>query len=171
VILRSQVIGVLVCYGRDPHRHSGQELELLQLVALLARVAIETVRVAEGQRRAVEELRDLSRRLREQNEELRRLSAMQSQLAEELSDPDTTTLEHTVRTLAELTRRAVLVAGRPGTRWSTPARLRSGRSSSHSSLVRPSLRRPSSAGTHHAQLLATSLTRAALPDQACRLQS
>ena len=114
VILRSQVIGVLVCYGRDPHRHTGRELEALQLVARLAGVAIETARVAEGQRRAVDELRELSSRLQCQNEELRRLNAMQSQLAEDLADPDARTLERTVRTLAELTRRAVLVAAPAG---------------------------------------------------------
>lgn len=114
VILRSQVIGVLVCYGRATHQHSGQELELLQLVARLAGVAIETARVAEGKRRAVDELRELSSRLQRQNEELRRLSAMQSQLAEDLADPDATTLERTVRTLAQLTQRAVLVASPAG---------------------------------------------------------
>lgn len=109
VILRSQVIGVLVCYGRDTHDHSSEELELLQLVARLAGVAIETARVAEGKRRAVDELRELSSQLQRQNEELLHLSAIQSQLTEDLADPDATTLDHTVRTLAELTKRAILV--------------------------------------------------------------
>src|SRR5262249_7339514 len=110
----SQVIGVLVCYGRDPHQPSGQELELLQLVARLAGVAIETARVAEGQRRAADELRELSSRLQRQNDELRRLSAMQWQLAEYLAEPDAATLERTARTLAGLTHRAVLVAAPAG---------------------------------------------------------
>jgi transposase-like protein len=114
VILRSQAIGLLTCYGRDPHQPSREELELLQLVARLAGVAIETARVAAGQRRAVDELRELSTRLRQQNEELLRLSAIQSRLAAELADPDVTALERTAGTLAELTGRAVLVADPAG---------------------------------------------------------
>lgn len=114
VIVRSQAIGVLVCYGREPRRNPTEEIELLQLVARLAGVAIETARVAEGQRRAVDDLRELSGQLRRQNEELNRLSAMQFQLAQTLADPDGTALERTARALAELTARAVLVAAPPG---------------------------------------------------------
>ncbi len=114
VIVRSHAIGVLVCYGREPRRHPTEEIELLQLVARLAGVAIETARVAEGQRRAVADLRQLSDQLRRQNEELSRLSAMQFQLAQTLADPDGSALERTARTLAELTARAVLVAAPPG---------------------------------------------------------
>jgi hypothetical protein len=114
VIVRSQAIGVLVCYGRAPRRHPGEEIELLQLVAWLAGVAIETARVAEWQRRSVEELRELSEQLGRQNEELSRLSAMQLRLTQTLADPDATTLERTAQTLAELTARSVLVSAPSG---------------------------------------------------------
>jgi GAF domain-containing protein len=114
VIVRSQAIGLLTCYGRDPRQPSRDELELLQVVARLAGVAIETARVAEGQRAAVDELRELTTRLRQQNEELLRLSAIQSRLAAELAAPDVAALERTAGTLAELTDRAVLVADPSG---------------------------------------------------------
>jgi len=114
VILRSRVIGVLNCYGRTPHRHTPAELELLQLVARLAGAAIETARVAEGQRQAASELRDLSERLREQNRELSILSAVQSRLTQHLNVPDATAVERTAQTLAEITDRSVLIAGRAG---------------------------------------------------------
>jgi len=114
VILRSQVIGVLTCYGHEPHHPSTDELELLQLVGRLAGIAIETARVAEGQRRALAELRRLSERLHHQNEELSRLSAIQSRLTGELAQPDATAVERTARTLAEITERAVLVSGPTG---------------------------------------------------------
>jgi hypothetical protein len=114
VIVRSQAIGVLVCYGRAPRHHPGQEIELLQLVARLAGVAIETARVADGQRRGVEELRELGEQLSRQNEELSRLSAMQLRLTQTLDDPDATTLELIAQTLAELTARSVLVSGPSG---------------------------------------------------------
>ena len=114
VIVRSQAIGVLVCYGRAPRRHPSEEIELLQLVARLAGVAIETARVAEGQRRDVEELRELGEQLGRQNEELSRLSAMQLRLTQTLADPDATTLERTAQTLAELTARSVLVSAPSG---------------------------------------------------------
>jgi GAF domain-containing protein len=110
VIVRSQVIGVLNCYGREPHHHSPEEVELLQLVARLAGVAIETARVAEGQREAVAKLRELSEQLREQNRELSRLSSIQSRLTKHLTQPDATAVERTAGTLADLTGRAVLVA-------------------------------------------------------------
>jgi hypothetical protein len=114
VIVRSQAIGVLVCYGHAPRRHPMVEIELLQLVARLAGVAIETARVAEGQRRGVEELRELGEQLGRQNEELSRLSAMQLRLTQTLADPDATTLERTAQTLAELTARSVLVSAPSG---------------------------------------------------------
>jgi hypothetical protein len=114
VIVRSQAIGVLVCYGRAPRRHPGEEVELLQLVARLAGVAIETARVAEWQRRSVEELRELSEQLGRQNEQLSRLGAMQLRLTQTLADPDATTLERTAQTLAELTARSVLVSAPSG---------------------------------------------------------
>ena len=114
IVVRSQPIGVLVCYGREPRQHSAEEIELLQLVARLAGVAIETARVAEGQRRAHDDLRALSEQLRRQNEELLRLNSMQFQLAETLADPDATALERTARTLAEITERSVLVASSTG---------------------------------------------------------
>ncbi len=110
VIVRSQAIGVLVCYGRAPRHHPSEEIELLQLVARLAGVAIETARVAEGQRRGVEELRELGEQLSRQNQELSRLSAMQLRLTQTLDDPDATTLELIAQTLAELTDRSVLVS-------------------------------------------------------------
>jgi len=110
VIASSRVIGVLDCYGAEPHHHTAEELEFLQLVARLAGVAIETARVAEGQRQATLRLRDLSERLRRQNEELSRLSLAQARLAEGLTQVDATAVERTVRTLAELTEGAVLVS-------------------------------------------------------------
>jgi hypothetical protein len=110
VIANSQVIGVLDCYGSEPHYHTAEELEFLQLMARLAGVAIETARVAEGQREATARLRDLSERLRRQNEELSRLSLAQTRLAEGLTQVDATAVERTARTLAELTEGAVLVA-------------------------------------------------------------
>jgi sugar diacid utilization regulator len=114
VIVRSHVIGVLVCYGRRPHQHSREEVDLLQLIARLAGIAIETARVAEGQRQASEELRRLSERLQEQNRELSRLSSIQARLTAQLVYPDATAVERTARTLGEITGRAVLVAGRAG---------------------------------------------------------
>ena len=114
VIVRSLVIGVLVCYGRAPHQHSRDELDLLQLVSRLAGIAIETARVADGQRQASDELRKLSERLQAQNKELAQLSSIQARLTEELVHPDATAVERTTRTLAEITDRAVLVAGRAG---------------------------------------------------------
>lgn len=114
VIVRSRVIGVLVCYGREPHLHSREEVDLLQLISRLAGTAIETARVAEGQRQASEELRTLTVRLQEQNQELSRLSSIQARLTAELVHPDATAVERTARTLAEITGRAVLVAGRAG---------------------------------------------------------
>ncbi|HLH70647.1 MAG TPA: GAF domain-containing protein [Candidatus Dormibacteraeota bacterium] len=110
VIASSRVIGVLDCYGAEPHRHTAEELEFLQLVARLAGVAIETARVAEGQRQATVRLRDLSERLRRRNEELSRLSLAQTRLAEGLAQVDATAVERTARTLAELTEGAVLVS-------------------------------------------------------------
>lgn len=114
VILRSQVIGVLTCYGHQPHRPSSEELEVLQLVGRLAGIAIETARVAEGQRKALAELRQLSERLHGQNQELSRLSAIQSRLTGELAQPDATAVERIARTLAAITERAVLVSGPTG---------------------------------------------------------
>jgi sugar diacid utilization regulator len=114
VIVRARVIGVLNCYGREPHEHTAEELELIQLVARMAGVAIETARAADMQRDSAEELRRLSARLREQNAELARVTAIQSRLAETLAHPDATALERTAQTLAETTGRAVLVWGRGG---------------------------------------------------------
>jgi sugar diacid utilization regulator len=114
VIVRARVIGVLNCYGREPHQHTADELELLQLVARMAGVAIETARAADMQRDSAEELRRLSAQLREQNAELARLTGIQSRLAETLTQPEATALEHTAQTLAETTGRAVLVWGRGG---------------------------------------------------------
>jgi DNA-binding PucR family transcriptional regulator len=114
VIVRARVIGVLNCYGRRPHEHTADELELLQLVARMAGVAIETARAAEMQRDSAEELRRLSARLREQNAELARLTAIQSRLAETLAHADVTAVERTAETLAETTGRGVLVWGRGG---------------------------------------------------------
>jgi GAF domain-containing protein len=114
VIVRARVIGVLNCYGRRPHEHTAEELELLQLVARMAGVAIETARAADMQRDSAEELRRLSARLREQNAELARLTTIQSRLAETLAQPDASALERTAQTLAETTGRAVLVWGRGG---------------------------------------------------------
>lgn len=114
VIVRARVIGVLNCYGRRPHEHTPDELELLQLVARMAGVAIETARAADMQRESAEELRRLSTQLREQNAELARLTAIQSRLAETLTQPEATALERTAQTLAETTGRAVLVWGRGG---------------------------------------------------------
>lgn len=114
VIVRARVIGVLNCYGGEPHQHSSGELELLKLVARMAGVAIETARAAEGQRDAAEELRRLSQRLQQQNAELARLTAIQSQLAQTLAEADVTAVERTAATLAEATGRAVLVWGRGG---------------------------------------------------------
>lgn len=114
VIVRSQVIGVLVGYGRDRHQHSRDELDLLQLISRLAGTAIETARIAEGQRRASEELRNLTIGLQEQNLELSHLSSIQARLTAQLVYPDATAVERTARTLAEITSRAVLVAGRGG---------------------------------------------------------
>lgn len=114
VILRSQVIGVLTCYGHQPHQPSSEEQELLQLVGRLAGIAIETARIAEGKRQALAELRQLSERLHQQNEELSRLSAIQSRLTGELAQPDATAVERTARALAEITDRAILVSGPTG---------------------------------------------------------
>ncbi|MBJ7601790.1 MAG: GAF domain-containing protein [Candidatus Dormibacteraeota bacterium] len=114
VIVRSRVIGVLVCYSGEPHLHSREELDLLQLVSRLAGIAIETARVAAGQRQASDELRRLSERLQEQNRELARLSSIQARLTEQLVHPDATAVERIARTLAEITTRSVLVAGRSG---------------------------------------------------------
>jgi len=114
VIVRARVIGVLNCYGREAHEHTAEELELLQLVARMAGVAIETARAADMQRDSAEELRRLSAQLREQNAELARLTAIQSRLAETLTQPEATALERTAQTLAETTGRAVLVWGRGG---------------------------------------------------------
>jgi GAF domain-containing protein len=114
VIVRARVIGVLNCYGNEPHAHTPDELELLQLVARMAGVAIETARAADAQRDSAEQLRLLSGRLREQNAELARLTSIQSRLAETLAQADATAVERTADTLAETTGRAVLVWGRGG---------------------------------------------------------
>jgi sugar diacid utilization regulator len=114
VIVRARVIGVLNCYGREPHAHTPDELELLQLVARMAGVAIETARAADMQRDSAEQLRRLSAQLREQNAELARLTSIQSRLAETLAQADVTAVERTAETLAETTGRAVLVWGRGG---------------------------------------------------------
>ena len=112
VIVRARVIGVLNCYGNEPHAHTPDELELLQLVARMAGVAIETARAADMQRDTAEQLRLLSGRLREQNAELARVTAIQSRLAETLAQADATAVERTADTLAETTGRSVLVLGR-----------------------------------------------------------
>lgn len=114
VIVRARVIGVLNCYGNEPHAHTPDELELLQLVARMAGVAIETARAADMQRDSAEQLRRLSGQLREQNAELARLTSIQSRLAETLAQADVTAVERTAETLAETTGRAVLVWGRGG---------------------------------------------------------
>jgi sugar diacid utilization regulator len=114
VIVRARVIGVLNCYGREPHAHTPDELELLHLVARMAGVAIETARAADMQRDSAEQLRRLSAQLREQNAELARLTSIQSRLAETLAQADATAVERTADTLAETTGRAVLVWGRGG---------------------------------------------------------
>jgi GAF domain-containing protein len=114
VIVRARVIGVLNCYGREPHAHTPDELELLHLVARMAGVAIETARAADMQRDSAEQLRHLSAQLREQNAELARLTSIQSRLAETLAQADATAVERTADTLAETTGRAVLVWGRGG---------------------------------------------------------
>ncbi|MDR0357994.1 MAG: GAF domain-containing protein [bacterium] len=114
VILRSQVIGVLNCYGSSVRHHSAQERELLQLVARLAGVAIETARAAEKQRRTAADLRELSEQLQAQNRELTRLSSIQARLTEQLANPDALAVERTARVLSEITERAVLVAGTRG---------------------------------------------------------
>lgn len=114
VVVRARVIGVLNCYGREPHAHTPDELELLHLVARMAGVAIETARAADMQRDSAEQLRTLSARLREQNAELARLTSIQSRLAETLAQADATAVERTADTLAETTGRAVLVWGRGG---------------------------------------------------------
>ncbi len=114
VIVRARVIGVLNCYGREPHAHTPDELELLHLVARMAGVAIETARAADMQRDSAEQLRLMSGRLREQNAELARLTSIQSRLAETLAQADATAVERTAETLAETTGRAVLVWGRGG---------------------------------------------------------
>ncbi len=114
VIVRSQVIGVLVCYGRDPHQHAREELDLLQLVSRLAGIAIETARVADGQRRVSGELRTLSERLKDRNVELVRLSSIQTRLIEQLVQPGAMAVEGTARILSEITGSSVLVAGRAG---------------------------------------------------------
>jgi sugar diacid utilization regulator len=114
VIVRARVIGVLNCYGNEPHAHTPDELELLQLVARMAGVAIETARAADMQRDSAEQLRLLSAQLREQNAELARLTSIQSRLAETLAQADVTAVERTAETLAETTGRAVLVWGRGG---------------------------------------------------------
>jgi GAF domain-containing protein len=114
VVVRARVIGVLNCYGREPHEHTPDELELLHLVARMAGVAIETARAADMQRDSAEELRRLSARLREQNAELARLTAIQSRLAETLAHADVTAVERTAETLGETTGRAVLVWSRGG---------------------------------------------------------
>jgi GAF domain-containing protein len=114
IIVRSQVIGVLDCYGHKPHQHSREELDVLQLISRLAGIAIETARIADCQRAASAELRRLTDRLQEQNHELSQLSSIQARLTQQLVQPDATAVERTARTLAEITGRAVLVAGRNG---------------------------------------------------------
>jgi sugar diacid utilization regulator len=114
VIVRARVIGVLNCYGNEPHQHTPDELELLQLVARMAGVAIETARAADMQRDSAEQLRRLSAQLRAQNAELARLTSIQSRLAETLAQADATAVERTADTLAETTGRAVLVWSRGG---------------------------------------------------------
>jgi sugar diacid utilization regulator len=114
VIVRARVIGVLNCYGNEPHAHTPDELELLHLVARMAGVAIETARAADAQRDSAEQLRELSAQLRRQNAELARLTSIQSRLAETLAQADASAVERTAETLAETTGRAVLVWGRGG---------------------------------------------------------
>jgi GAF domain-containing protein len=114
VIVRARVIGVLNCYGNEPHAHTPGELELLHLVARMAGVAIETARAADAQRDAAEQLRELSAQLRRQNAELARLTSIQSRLAETLAQADASAVERTAETLAETTGRAVLVWSRGG---------------------------------------------------------
>jgi GAF domain-containing protein len=114
IVVRSHVIGVLDCYRSQPHRHRGEELQLLQLVARLAGVAIETAQLADSQRRAVDDLRALTERLRRQNQELSWLNLAQARLTEDLAAVDATAVERTAGALASLASVGVLVSGAEG---------------------------------------------------------
>jgi GAF domain-containing protein len=115
VIARAAVIGVLNCYGSESHEHTEDELDLLQVLARLAGVAIETARVAEEQRAAQNQLRELSERLGEQNRQLSTLTTIQTRFVEEVAaQPMASVVERIAATLAGVTRRAVLVSGANG---------------------------------------------------------
>jgi DNA-binding PucR family transcriptional regulator len=88
IVARGRVLGTLNCYGREPHEHSADEVELLQTVARLAGVAVETAMIAEHLHESADEQRRLSLELSRRNDDLQELSRAQIALAEALADAD-----------------------------------------------------------------------------------
>lgn len=114
VVVRSRMIGVLTCYNPEPRRHSEEEVEVLQLVARLAGVAIETARMASEQRRATEALRTQTEQLHQKNQKLSELFAAVSRLTGVLAHADVTVVMRVAEALADISGRSVLVCGGDG---------------------------------------------------------
>lgn len=114
VIVRAQVIGVLNCYGNDAREQTREAAELLEVVARLAGVAIETARVADLRRTAQNELLETTARLDERNRQLAHLATLQARLAEDVALPGEIAVDRAARTLAEALARSVVVTNRAG---------------------------------------------------------
>lgn len=114
IIQQSRVIGILNCYWSNPYSPDPTQMHLLELMARLSGIAIETARLGEQQGATLKELEASRDQLATQNDQLTRILAAHGRMLESLEYEGLAFLEAIASALSEALGRSIAILDRSG---------------------------------------------------------